>query len=372
MPGRVRVGTQGPTAPPMRLNRLLARGAERGGFDSYWALDHMMGMIPAGMWTPKLTRLARVMKEPEAFYDPLVLLGLLSTRTKRIRLGTLVADTVRLHPAWIARAALTLQHASKGRFILGLGAGEAENLAPYGLPTDRLASRCRESLEVIRLLWSTPNPVDYKGEFFELNKASLELRPLQKPPPIWLAAHRPKMLELTGRYCDGWIPHDLSLPKWKDGLDRIRDSARATGRDPYAITPAVLVNCVIDTNHKAAHTALEQAVVKVGALSLDPSLWEEAGGEHPLGKQYRGIVDYMPNDLTPERAWELINDIPWDVMHGLFMHGTPDEMVGQLTPYVEAGAREIVFQNFTALARPARVLQSIGAFLKTARLLHQL
>ena len=357
----------------MRLNRLLAKGAERGGFDSYWALDHMMGFIPAGMWTPKLSRIARVMKEPEAFYDPFVLLGLLATRTKRIRLGTAVADTVRLHPAWIARAALTLQHAAKGRFILGLGAGEAENLVPYGLPVDHLVARCRESLQVIRLLWSTPDPVDFGGEFFALKRASLELRPLQKqPPPIWLAAHRPKMLELTGRYCDGWIPHDLSLERWTTGLAQIHESARAAGRNAASITPGMFVNSVIDSTHAAAHSALEQAVVKVGALSLDATVWADAGGVHPLGATHKGIVDYMPNDLTPERAWELINAISWDVLHGLFVHGTPEEVVETLTPYVDAGCREIVFQNFTALARPARVLQSTGAFLRTSRLLHRL
>jgi phthiodiolone/phenolphthiodiolone dimycocerosates ketoreductase len=356
----------------MRLNRLLAKGAERGGFDSYWALDHMMGFIPAGMWTPKLTRIARVMKEPEAFYDPFVLLGLLATRTKRIRLGTAVADTVRLHPAWIARAALTLQHAAKGRFILGLGAGEAENLTPYGLPTDRLAARCRESLQVIRLLWSTPEPVDFDGEFFTLRRASLELRPLHNQPPIYLAAHRPKMLELTGRYCDGWIPHDLSYERWTSGLKVIHGSARAAGRDPMSIRPGIFVNSIIDSTHAAAHTAMEQAVVKVGALSLDHTVWEDAGGVHPLGETHRGIVDYMPNDLTAERAWELINGISPDVLHGLFVHGTPEEVAAHLAPYVDAGCREIVFQNVTALARPARVLQSTAAFVRTARLLHRL
>ncbi|MGZ4105294.1 MAG: LLM class flavin-dependent oxidoreductase [Actinomycetota bacterium] len=368
----VRVGTQGPTAPPMRLNRLLAKGAERGGFDSYWALDHMMGFIPPGMWTPKLTPLARVMKEPEAFYDPLVLLGLLATRTKRIRLGTAVLDTVRLHPAWIARAALTLQHASKGRFILGLGAGERENIGPYGLPFDRLVSRCRESLEVIRLLWSTPGPVDYKGEFFTLERASLELRPLQKPPPIWLAAHGPKMLELTGRYCDGWLPHDLSLERWTAGLERIRVAARAAGRNPADVTPAAFVNTVIDSSHEAAHRALQQAVVKIGALSLYGDVWADAGGHHPLGDDYGGILDFVPTDFTPERMRELIDGIPWDVLHGLFLHGEPEEVVEHLRPYVAAGCREIVFQNFTALARPARVLQSTSAFIRTARLLHRL
>lgn len=356
----------------MRLNRLLAKGAERGGFDSYWALDHMMGFIPAGMWTPKLTRIARVMKEPEAFYDPFVLLGLLSTRTKRIRLGTAVADTVRLHPAWIARAALTLQHASKGRFILGLGAGEAENLAPYGLPVERLVARCRESLQVIRLLWSTPDPVDFKGEFFTLQRASLELRPLQKQPPIWLAAHRPKMLELTGRYCDGWIPHDLSFERWTAALTLIRESARAAGRNPASIVPGAFVNSVIDSTHAAAHSAMEQAVVKLGALSLDHTVWEDAGGAHPMGTSYKGIVDYMPNELTPEHAWELINGMSWEVLHGLFVHGTPEEVVAHMAPYVDAGCREIVFANVTALARPARVLQSTAAFLRTARLLHRL
>jgi len=101
-------------------------------------------------------------------------------------------------------------------------------------------------------------------------------------------------------------------------------------------------------------------------------VWREAGGTHPLGDDYRGIVDYVPNDFPPDRMWELIKNISWDVLHGLFVHGEPEEVVEQLRPYVEAGCREIVFQNVTALARPASVLRSTGALLRTVRLLHRL
>jgi phthiodiolone/phenolphthiodiolone dimycocerosates ketoreductase len=363
---------QGPTAPPLRLNRLIAKLAERGGFDSYWSFDHFMGVIPPGMWTPKLSPIARVMKEPEAFFDPFVLMAVLAARTKRIRLGTAVTDTIRMHPASLARAALTLQHASKGRFILGLGAGERENIEPYGMPFDKLFARCAESIEVIRKLWSTPDPIDHEGEFFHLRRASLELRPLKRQPPIWLAAHGPAMLDLTGRLCDGWIPHDLSFPRWKEALERIRASARAAGRSPDAVVPSAFVFSVIDTTHEAAHAALEQAVVRVGALGHNAELYREAGGEHPLGANFGGVLDYIPTHLTAEDAWQAIDKVPWDVHHKLFVHGTPEEVVEQMRPYVESGCREIVFQNVTALARPARVLRSTGAFLRTARLLHRL
>src|SRR5437870_1734275 len=151
--GRLKVGVQDPTRPPFTVSRITARIADRVRFDSYWLIDHFMGVMPPGMWSKKLTPTARFIKDPEEFFDPFVVLGALAQRTKRIRLGTAVTDAVRLHPASLARAALTLQHVSKGRFILGIGAGERENTEPYGIPLGKAASRFEEALKVIRLLW---------------------------------------------------------------------------------------------------------------------------------------------------------------------------------------------------------------------------
>jgi phthiodiolone/phenolphthiodiolone dimycocerosates ketoreductase len=186
---RIKIGVQDPTRPPYTVTKILVRVAERVRLDSYWVIDHLQGVVPTGMWSKDLTPAARMVKNPDEFFDPFVVLGGVATKTRRLRLGTAVTDTVRLHPVTIARAALTLQHVSKGRFILGIGAGERENTEPYGLSLAKSASRFEEALKVIRLLWSSRDPFDFEGEFYKLKGAILSLRPyLKRPPPIWVAA----------------------------------------------------------------------------------------------------------------------------------------------------------------------------------------
>ena len=255
---RLRVGVQDPTRPPFTVSRITARIADRVGFDSYWLIDHFMGVIPRGMWTKQLSPAARFIKDPEEFFDPFVVLGSLAQRTKRMRLGTAVTDAVRMHPASIARAALTLQHVSKGRFILGIGAGERENTEPYGISLSRSVSRTEEALRVIRLLWSSRDPVSFDGEFFQLKDAALALRPyLKRPPPIWVAAMGPRMLDLAGRLGDGWLPHTLSVSRYREALARVHAAAATAGRDPSSITPGLVVTGLFDSSHEACHAALE-------------------------------------------------------------------------------------------------------------------
>lgn len=112
--------------------------------------------------------------------------------TERVPLVSAVVDTVRRHPALLAQTALTLDHLSKGRFILGLGSGESENTVPYGFDFARPVSRFEEALRVIRLLWDTDGPVDFDGEFYSLHQARLDTEPYHdRLPPIWIGASGP-------------------------------------------------------------------------------------------------------------------------------------------------------------------------------------
>ncbi|HEX9695389.1 MAG TPA: LLM class flavin-dependent oxidoreductase [Actinomycetota bacterium] len=369
---RLKIGFQDPTRPPHRLSQIVARLADRLRFDSYWFLDHFMGVVPPGMWSSDLTQAARVIRSPDEFFDPFVSVGAIGARTKRVRLGISVTDTVRLHPAWIARAALTLQHTTKGRFILGIGAGERENLEPYGLSADRLASRCAESIAVMRLLWSSRDPVDFEGEFFTLRGASLALRPyLQRPPPIWIAAMGPRMLAITGRYGDGWLPHWQSVERYRASLQQIRAAARDAGRDPAAITPGLVLTCVVDGRHDECHAALESPALKLAALLHDSVAWREAGGSHPLGEQFRGIVDFVPTRVSPADVKAAMDKVPWDVLHTLYPHGTPEQLADRVRGYEDAGCRHVIFENITAVGKPSKALSSFAALGKTARILRR-
>ena len=369
---RLRVGVQDPTRPPFTVSRITARIADRVGFDSYWLIDHFMGVIPRGMWSKNLTPAARFIKDPEEFFDPFVVLGGLAQRTKRIRLGTAVTDAVRMHPASIARSALTLQHVSKGRFILGIGAGERENTEPFGIALSRSVSRTEEALRVIRLLWSSRDPVSFQGEFFQLRDAALALRPyLKRPPPIWVAAMGPRMLDLTGRYADGWLPHTMSPARYADGLTRIRASATAAGRDPATITPGLVVTGLFDSSHEACHTALESPAMKLAALVLDAGAWREAGGVHPFGESFGGILDFVPTRYAVDDVRAAMEKVPDEVVHALYPHGTPEEMAASIREYERVGLRHVVFSNITAVSKPQKALSSFTALVRCARLLRR-
>lgn len=369
---RLKVGVQDPTRPPYSVTRILARVAERVRFDSYWVIDHFMGVVPPGMWSKELTPAARVVKNPDEFFDPFVVLGGLASRTRRIRLGTAVTDVVRLHPASIARAALTLQHLSKGRFILGIGAGERENTEPYGLSMARAASRLEEALKVVRLLWSSREPVDFEGEFFHLSGAVLSLRPyLKRPPPIWVGAMGPRMLRTTGRYADGWLPHTQSVERYEQSLRTIREAAAAAGRDPLQITPGLVVTGLFDSSHDTCHAVLEAPALKLGALVLDASAWREVGGVHPFGESFGGILDLVPTRLAPDEVHAAMEKVPWDVVHALFPHGTPEQMAELVREYERVGLRHVVFSNITAIGKPQKAISSFTALVRCARLLRK-
>ena len=154
------------------------------------------------------------------------MMGAVGAATERIRVGSVVTDLIRRNPAMVAHADATLDHLTQGRAILGLGSGEAMNITPYGLPFDRPVARLDEGIDVIRLLWDADGPVDYEGRFHRLDHAVLGLSPYgDRPPEIWTAAHGPRMLELTGRKADGWLPTKLAPQQYADGLAAIRTAA---------------------------------------------------------------------------------------------------------------------------------------------------
>ena len=135
----------------------------------------------------------------------------------------------------LAQTALTIDHLSKGRFILGLGSGETENTVPYGFDFTKPVSRFEESIKVIKLLWESDGPVDFEGEFYHLQHARLDTEPYDGScPPIWIGAarsaharhHRPlcRWLVAGGRL------HAGGLCREAEGHPRRRPSAPAAIR----------------------------------------------------------------------------------------------------------------------------------------------
>ena len=191
--------------------------ADRTGYDSIFYMDHTN--VP--QW------------KNATVLDPWVMLSAIASVTQNVELGTCVTDAIRRHPSNIALAAITLDRVSKGRAILGIGAGEAQNLKEFCIPFEKPVSKWAEQIEVIKTLYhSDPdNTVDYEGKYYKLEKACLQAAPIRKPhPPTYMASGGKRTLDLTGKLGEGWLPIGYTPELFEDHRKQIEVSMDKYGR----------------------------------------------------------------------------------------------------------------------------------------------
>lgn len=356
----ITIGTGGVIMPPAEGLIRAAKRAEEKGYDAIWWPDHLMGWLPETIWSTEDTPVAHVYPNPHIFLDPVAAMAAVGVHTERVRLGTAVTEPIRRHPAMLANEWLTLDHLTKGRVILGIGAGEAENITPYGLDYSRQVAKFGEALEIIRLLWANPGvPVDFDGEFWPLRNAVSGLSPYgDRPPPIWTGAHGPKMLEITGRLADGWLPVALPPDEYARRLGVILATGKGAGRDMSRFEPGAFSYAVFATDHEEAHRILDQRLIKGFILAGSDEEFARHGAEHPLGKGFYGLREYIPAGFNRDDAIKAIESIPFEVAHGHVMHGTPDDFIERLTALEAAGCRHMMFQNVTFMGDPSKTAES--------------
>lgn len=175
------------------------------------------------------------------FADTIALSGAILAATTTLRVFPDVACLPLRPPAVLAKTAASLDVLSGGRFELGLGAGGFwDAIEGYGgerrTPGQALAALA-EAVEVIRLLWSGERGLRFEGEHYHLRGVHSGPLPAHDIG-LWIGAHRPRALDLTGRVADGWVPSiraDLvdRLPELNERVDA---GAAAAGRDPSAVT----------------------------------------------------------------------------------------------------------------------------------------
>ncbi|MFQ5554131.1 MAG: LLM class flavin-dependent oxidoreductase [Acidimicrobiia bacterium] len=363
------IGTQ----PPLRRINLLLKTARVTGFDTAWVADHFLGFFPQEIWDKDFSWIADPEASPHAYYDYQTLLGHLARRVGRIRLGVGVTEPIRRHPVLIAQAFLTLAHLTKRAPILGIGAGEAENTVPYGLDFSTPVSRLEEALEVVRRCFSSREPFDYEGSHFTLDGAVMDLAPpAGRVPEVWVAAHRPRMLGLTGRYGDGWYPtFTMSPDAFAAALSVIQTAARDAGRDPAAITPGWQAHMVVGRTEKEARAHLGTKGVRFMSLLTTAELWRRHGYEHPFGDGYRGMIDFIPQRHTRRELEAAISAVPVDVIANEVFVGTPAQIEAQITAYYDAGLRHLVLQPISALSSRRAALFSIRSAIGIQRRLRK-
>jgi alkanesulfonate monooxygenase SsuD/methylene tetrahydromethanopterin reductase-like flavin-dependent oxidoreductase (luciferase family) len=249
--------------------REAALKAERAGFDSLWFDDHFLPV--QGDWrSPK--------------FDGWTLISAVAALTNRPSVGLLVSSTTFRNPALMAKMAVTLDHVSAGRAVLGIGSGyyEREHRA-FGIdfgsgPGERL-DRMDEAAMIIRRLLDGET-FDHEGRFYRLSAAIVAPRPLQERLPILIGGvGRQKTLRTVARYADMWNAYG-PLAELSELALALDDRCREIGRDPGSIERTVIRQVAIRDDRAKA----EQAWQAISAMHLPNEInFEELeiGGSPP-------------------------------------------------------------------------------------------
>jgi alkanesulfonate monooxygenase SsuD/methylene tetrahydromethanopterin reductase-like flavin-dependent oxidoreductase (luciferase family) len=279
----------------------LARQVEELGFDSVWVGDSFVNR-------PRL--------------EPLTLLAAISMVTERLTVGTAALTAVLREPKTLAHMVTSLDQLSAGRLVLGLAMGEplpVNNEADaVTLTYSERIGRVDEVVRAFKIVWEGRDD-DLVGSRFDLSELREQGPPLTPGGPgIWLAGNGgPKAVVRAGTWYDGWMPVKITPEQYGQALGRIRDVARAAGRDAEGITPSLYVNVFLDPDAETATAALDEYTTRY----------------------YRLPVTTMRN-------------------YQAFVGGPPEHVVETLRGYVEAGCRHLIVRlaTFTDYDRQLKLL----------------
>jgi alkanesulfonate monooxygenase SsuD/methylene tetrahydromethanopterin reductase-like flavin-dependent oxidoreductase (luciferase family) len=182
------------------------------------------------------------------YFDTWTLLAYLAGRTERVRLVPDVVNLPLRQPAILAKAAASLDLLSGGRVELGIGAGAFWDAVeamggPRRTPKESVDA-LEEAIAILRAFWSGERSISFEGEHYRVKGAHPGPAPAHRIG-IWVGAYGPRMLRLTGRLGDGWLPSlggNYISPEDAPGMHAaVDEGARAAGRDPAEIERAVNV-----------------------------------------------------------------------------------------------------------------------------------
>ncbi|TKG72743.1 LLM class flavin-dependent oxidoreductase [Prauserella endophytica] len=247
-----------PSASPAHHAVDLAVAADRAGLDLVTFQDHP--------YQPR-------------FHDTWTLMSYVASRTERIRLSGNVLSLPLRQPAVLARSAASLDLLSGGRVELGLGAGAfwdaIDAMGGRRLSPAQAVVALEEAIAIMRQIWAADQPggVHVKGDYYAADGAKRGPAPAHDIG-VWIGAYKPKMLALTGKTADGWLPSLPYLPGGPAVLgdlnERIDEAAASAGRSPSDIRRLLNINGRFgDTSTSLLNGPPDQWAEELAGLTLE-------------------------------------------------------------------------------------------------------
>ncbi|MFJ4679692.1 LLM class F420-dependent oxidoreductase [Kitasatospora sp. NPDC088783] len=257
----------GPFADPATATR-LARRAERLGYESLWAADHVVLPAPRTPESP--------LEPDQPLLEPLVALTHLASRTERIRLGTGCIVLPQRNPLVLAKQLASLDVVSDGRLLFGTAVGYLEpELRALGVPVRERGAQMDEYLRAVRSLWEDEHPSQH-GKFVDFAGVDAHPRPRQRPVPLLVGGHSRAAHRRAARYGDEWFGFRLSPAATAEQLRSLAGAAAEVGRQgpPLRITVAPSRPLDPDTVRAYAELGVHRLVV-ITPYNPETALLEE-------------------------------------------------------------------------------------------------
>mgnify|MGYP001612953187 FL=1 len=245
----------GHLASPLSELRRLWRFADTSGFDWFSVSDHFQESPPQG-------------GDMDCF-ESISTMTALANETKNVRVGSLVFCVNYRHPGVLAKALCTIDHLSGGRVECGIGAGWHEpEYRGYGIPFERIGIRedqLEEAVQVLRLLFTQPI-ANFKGQYFQLNEARCNPKPLQRHLRIWIGGLGEKRtLRAAAKYADGWNAPYISPQEFRRKSQILDDWCQKEGRDPAKVLRTINVGFYMGATERGAKRQEERMKAQWGA-----------------------------------------------------------------------------------------------------------
>jgi F420-dependent oxidoreductase-like protein len=296
--------------PPPAAAEAVAE-AERLGFDSMWAAEAYGSdvLTPLAWW---------------------------GSQTSNLKIGTAIMQMSARTPAAAAMAAMTMDHLSGGRFVLGLGVSGPQVVEGwYGQPFAKPLARTREYISILRAIWAREGPVVFEGEHYTLplsdgtglgKPLKSSIHPLRSDIPVYLGAEGPKNIALAGELCDGWLalffsPHHAGF--YRDALSEgfAREGARRSF-DDFEVCATVPV--VIDDDvERAADAVRPMYALYFGGMGARNRNFH---ADVPRRMGYEAEVEKIQDAYLGGRKDEAAALVPTSLVEQLALVGPPDKI----------------------------------------------
>jgi F420-dependent oxidoreductase-like protein len=322
--------------PPPGVTEAIAE-AERLGFDSIWTAEAYGSdcLTPLAWW---------------------------GASTERIRLGTAIVQMSARQPAATAMAAMTMDHLSGGRFVLGLGVSGPQVVEGwYGMPFAKPLARTREYIGILRDIWARQGSVTNDGEHYTLplpdgtglgKPLKSSIHPVREDIPIFLGAEGPKNIALAAELCDGWLAMLFSPGEsyFTEALAEgfAKPGARRGAEDFEVVATVPFI--VSDDVEQAADALRPFYALYFGGMGAKGRNFH---ANVPIRMGYEEMVEKVQDLYLDGKKDEAAAAIPQELIERLSLIGPPDKIRHDLEPWRESIVTTLLVAGDAATARAA-------------------